>query len=180
VCALDTTTVTSPGTLGGQSLQLVGDYLNIHCYRVINPTAGATTASATISPSDDWAIHIHPMQDVDQVDPDDTPVTNTNTEQTTLEATVTSATNDHVVACSMMISSDIAPSAGSTLSTEQESIMGAFRSSIAVYKAGASSVSLGASTTFSAGDNIIFAVNVRNAAGAVADPVLGRRIYVMP
>lgn len=166
------TAINSMATFGGVAPVLVGTYATaIHVYRVVNPAAGATTAQANVTGSHIWSIHVISLSGVDQGDPDDATVTNTNTELAALSATVSSATDDLVVAFGLMVLADIAAADGATLSTEQESLDGSQISTAIVYEAGAASVSLGVSSSGNSfGDNLILAFNVNAAAAAGGTP----------
>jgi len=158
-------TISAMSNFGGVAPQLVGDLGPLHLYRVVNPSAGATTAQGTLSVSATWSIHVQDLDGADTADPDDTPVTGENSEQAEVDTgSITSATGDMVVACGYMVTDTIAAAAGSTLSTEEEAIDGSFTSSAMVYEAGAATVVVGVSSSATFGDNSIIGTNV-NAAG---------------
>lgn len=161
------TPINTMANFGGVAPALVGTYNALHLYRVVNPSVGSTTAQANLAADVLWSIHVITLQDVDQADPDDSPVTATEIETTSVStAAITSAVNDLVVAFGLMVYSDIGAFAGATLSSEQESIDTGFTSTAMVYEAGASSVVVGvSSSTPSLGDNHIIAVNVRHSGG---------------
>ncbi len=159
-------TINSMNTFGGVSPVLVGNLLDagIYVYRAVSPAAGATTAQANLSAVSNAAgIAVLTLQGVDTTDPDDTPVTASVTELP-VSATVTSATGDMVVGFALMVAADISANEGSTLATSQATLGEANRSIAVVYESGAASVTVGATSTESFGDNYMFAFNV-NASG---------------
>lgn len=159
------TAISSMETFGGVAPTLVGTFSDLHLYRAVNPTAGATTAQANLAAAVIWSIHVITLQGVDTTDPDDATVSNTNDQLLDLSATVTSAAGELVIALGLMINDNIDVFDGATLSTEEEAISTAFRSAALVYEAGAASVTLGVSSTASFGDNAIIATAVNAAAG---------------
>lgn len=167
--------ISSIGTFGGVTPTLVGSGNELHVYRVVSPATGATTASATLSASGNWSIHVITLQGVDTADPDDATVSATVSELADLPVTVSSATSDLVIAFGTMVADNIAASNGATLSTEVESLAGAFLSSALVYEAGAASVTLGISSSATFGDDFIIAANVNAAAGGGSSGLLRRR-----
>lgn len=168
-------TVSSVGTFGGVTPTLVGDYNELHLYRVVSPATGATTASATLSASVNWSIHVITLQGMDTADPDDAIVTATNAEQADTPVTVSSATGDLVLAFGILVSDTIAESNGATLSTENELVADSFASTALVYEAGAASVTLGVSSTATFGDNFIMGVNLNASGGGGGGSGLLRR-----
>lgn len=170
-------TISAIGTFGGVTPTLVGSGNELFIYRVVSPATGATTASATLSASVNWSIHVITLQGVDTADPDDATVPATNSEIADLPVTVTSATGELVLAFGTMIADNIAASNGATLSTEVESVAGAFVSSALVYEAGAASVTLGISSAATFGDNFIigFAVNASGGGGGSSGLLRRRR-----
>lgn len=168
-------TVSSVGTFGGVTPTLVGDYNELHLYRVVSPATGATTASATLSAGANWSIHVITLQGVDTADPDDAIVTSTNSEQADLPVTVSSATGDLVLAFGLLVSDTIGASNGATLSTENELVADSFASTAVVYEAGAASVTLGVSSAGTFGDNFILGANVNASGGGGGGSGLLRR-----
>lgn len=169
--------ITSVATFGGITPTLVGSYADdsMFIYRVTNPAAGSTTASATlVDPDVYWSVHVITLQGVDQTTPNDALVNATEVETISVSSgSVTSATDNLVVGFGLMVYPDIAAFAGSTLSTEEEAIDGGVVSTAIVYEAGAGTVVVGAtSSTISFGDNRMMAFDVNAAAGGGSSPAL--------
>ncbi|WP_116809431.1 hypothetical protein [Steroidobacter cummioxidans] len=155
--------ISSVNSFGGVTPVRIDDdtYPEIAVYRALNPTPGATAATANLSSSTMWSAHVITLSGVDQSAPEGTLVYDTNAEEAWVRATVASAVDDLCIAFGLVVSQDIAASYGSTLSTEEEAIEGGYVSTAVAFEAGAASVELGFSTSASFGDNRIIAVPVR-------------------
>jgi hypothetical protein len=164
------TSITSIANFGGQTPARIDDgrYPDLSIYRVINPAPGPTSASATLASSALFGAHVITVAAVDQEDPDGALVYATNSEQAAISSpAISSAVDDVCVAFGFVVSQDIAAANGSTLSSAEQAIEGAYRSTAAALEAGAASVVMGFSCTASFGDNYIVAIPVHDA-GAVA------------
>jgi hypothetical protein len=165
-------TVSSMNTFGGVAPVLVGSNADLRVYRVVSPSAGAATAQANFSGSGLWSIHVFYAAGVDTADPDDEPVTDGNSEQASIPVTVTSATDDLVIAFGLIVLDTITATDGATLSTSEPSIDSGFTSTGLVYEAGAASVTAGVGSTGSFGDNLIIGLNINAAAGGGGSSVV--------
>ncbi len=164
------TTVTSP-LFAGVTPTLVntpGDG-DMHIYRVVSPSTGSTSFTATMSDFGLWSVFIYTLQGVDIADPDDTVQVFHDAADPVAPNTVvvSTATGDRVVAFGLIVGANIAANSGSTVVLEAESIDTAYLSSVLVMQDGNGTVTIGLDSSDFCCDSYVEAFNV-NAAGSGA------------
>jgi hypothetical protein len=169
VWSANETTHSSISFAGQTPTRINTDPAGMYVYRVISPSAGATSFTCTLSQAAAWSAVVVSYQGVDTADPDDTPLTHEihSDPVAPITVTVTTATGDRAVAFAFIVADQISAATDSTLIIGHAGIDGGFVSTAVVYRDSNGSVPVGATSTSFCCDSYIVGFNI-NAAGAGA------------
>jgi hypothetical protein len=153
----------------------------LHLYGLVAPATGTQSVSVTSNTSAGFVIAAVSYTGVDQTGPLGTPVSNTTSSTTSIDATVTSAVGQLVVDLALMINTSMAAAVGQTERISLDDPGVGFFSLGMSEKAGASSVTTTWTSSATFGNNRILAVPLIASAGGGSglNPIFHKRQNVL-
>jgi hypothetical protein len=168
----------SSATFDGNAMTLITNVGDLYLYRYHGHASGSRTAQVVRSDSGLWGIGVVTATGFDTGDP----VGTFETADVTTAAITSGSADWLIVDVAILVRDAIAAAAGQTERVSLEAFNGGGQLSfgMSTKPGSASTTTMSWTTDATFGDNSIIGVPIRPAAAVGADPVLGRRIYVMP